>query len=151
MKRLVRPPKYRFFKEPGRRSRAQKRLRRNREEGILLRTLSSQCDYPHLADGKLKGGGLRWRLCSEQLPKPMLFVLQQAPSAEDCCEARVWLKRLRELLPNSYNQQRPTYPFFVGKQVGTKNSLPPTYLQGLKISIFHINCFDSIKCKFQFL
>ena len=43
------------------------------------------------------------------------------------------------------------HPFLTGKQVGTKNSLPPTYFQGLKVSVFHIDWFDAVKCELQFL
>lgn len=45
---------------------------------------------------------------------------------------------------------RLLYPFLRRKYVGTKNSLTPTYFQELKVSIFHIDCFDAVKCKLQF-
>lgn len=48
------------------------------------------------------------------------------------------------------SKERPLHPFLTGRQVGTKNSLPPTYFQELKVSMFHVYCFDAVKRKLQF-
>lgn len=64
--------------------------------------------------------------------------------------SKVAIKAQRAPSPKSWSVDS-LHPFLTGKQVGTKNSLPPTYFQGLKVSVFHIDCFDAVKCKLQFL
>lgn len=79
---------------------------------------------------------------------------QNHPTPGDCPEARVWPYGKGPDSPFPIvvsRRERPLHPFLTGKQVGTQNSLPPTYFQELKVSVFHIDCFDAVKCELQFL